>query len=284
MFSIATYNVHSFYDERGQDAFDRVVEVLGETKPDILCLQEVHGFGLKKLQVALSYQHSIKWGGCAILSNLCMEEMDIPGRRARKGFYPRFLTAKLSVSDHHIYVTCCHLNHKDELKRMSELRKMKDQLELLFNAKEPQVWTGDFNSLTREDYSDEAWEDLSQVRRNNHWEMPQTKVRVATSFKFTYFPISRLLQTWLGWGLLTAGLNLVNLGLFQHAGSDVYIFIHINTIITICRFNTHIDYVFVDKAALQLWDCIKVLHHHSDASDHKLVIANFESQCFLNMS
>ena len=176
MFSIATYNVHSFYDEIGNHAFDRVVKVLQDARPDILCLQEVHAFGLKKLQDSLSYEHSLKWGGCAILSNLCMEEVEIPERRARKGYHPRFLTAKISVPGQDIFVTCCHLNHKDELKRMSEVRKMKEQLDPCFKVNEPQVWTGDFNSLTREDYSEVAWKEITQVRMNNNWELPKTQV------------------------------------------------------------------------------------------------------------
>ena len=169
--SICTYNVHSLTDQYGQDGFDRVVKVLllQKTQPDIVCLQvvvcktklfifdsrltiqEIHVFDLKKLKSALPYQNSIKWGGCAILTNLPMQEVEIAGRKARKGFYPRFLTARIFVHGKQVLVTCCHLNHKDERKRMAELRTMELQLAGLFSAKEPQIWTGDFNSLTEED-------------------------------------------------------------------------------------------------------------------------------------
>jgi endonuclease/exonuclease/phosphatase family metal-dependent hydrolase len=176
MFSICTYNVHSFNDEQGRDAFNRVVEVLQDAQPDILCLQEVHGFGLNKLRSALSYQHGIKWGGCAILSNLYMEEVEVSNRKVRKGYHPRFPAARLSVHDQYVHVTCCHLNHKDELKRMSELRKMKEQLADLYKSNEPHIWTGDFNSLTREDYSEDAWRKITEVRKDNHWELPKTQV------------------------------------------------------------------------------------------------------------
>jgi len=199
--------------------------VLQDARPDILCLQEVHAFGLKKLQDALSYEHSLKWGGCAILSNLCMEEVEIPERRARKGYHPRFLTAKISVPGQDIFVTCCHLNHKDELKRMSEVRKMKEQLDHLFKVNEAQVWTGDFNSLTREDYSEVAWKEITEVRRNNHWELPKTQV---TSF--------------------IGGLGFVDC--WGEVGKPEPV--------STCRFLTHIDYVFVNKEVLKSWDCTEV--------------------------
>ena len=56
------------------------------------------------------------------------------------------------------------------------MRKMKEQLDPCFKVNEPQVWTGDFNSLTREDYSEVAWKEITQVRMNNNWELPKTQV------------------------------------------------------------------------------------------------------------
>ena len=36
-----------------------------------------------------------------------------------------------------------------------------------------QVWTGDFNALTRKDYSKKEWEAIANVRKKNNWESPQ---------------------------------------------------------------------------------------------------------------
>ena len=154
--SICTYNVHSLTDQHGQDGFDRVVKVLllKKTQPDIVCLQvvvcktklfifdsrltiqEIHGFGLKKLQSALPYQNSIKWGGCAILTNLAKQEVEIADRKAR-----------IFVLDKHLLVTCCHLNHKDERKRMAGLRTMELQLAELFSAREPHIRVGTITKI-----------------------------------------------------------------------------------------------------------------------------------------
>jgi len=46
--------------------------------------------------------------------------------------------------------------------------------------------------------------------------------------------------------------------------------------VSTCRFSTHIDYVFVNKEVLQIWDCTEVIHHPSNASDHKPVFATFK--------
>ena len=38
-FSVCTYNVHMFYDGRGNATYDQMVKLLTELKPDVLCLQ-----------------------------------------------------------------------------------------------------------------------------------------------------------------------------------------------------------------------------------------------------
>ena len=43
----------------------------------------------------------------------------------------------------------------------------------------------------------------------------------------------------------------------------------------IFRFSTHIDYVFANKEAKEVWECVEVMHLDSDASDHKPVFVTF---------
>ena len=59
---------------------------------------------------------------------------------------------------------------------MRELETMELKLQRIFNKKGAQVWTGDFNSLTREDYNDEDWDKITRVRLQHNWEPPQTEV------------------------------------------------------------------------------------------------------------
>lgn len=65
-------------------------------------------------------------------------------------------------------------DHRIEPTRLREVRDLRRDLSPLFEARSHQIWTGDFNALTREDYSPEFWEDVSRIRENNKWELPQT--------------------------------------------------------------------------------------------------------------
>ena len=40
--------------------------------------------------------------------------------------------------------------------------------------------------------------------------------------------------------------------------------------------DTHTDYVYINKQVDEVMDISTVVHHHSDASDHKMVIATFK--------
>ena len=174
--TICTYNVHSLKDSQGRDNVDRIVEFLNKEKPDVLCLQEISGYGRRQLQPMLGYKNGFSWAACSILTNLPLERVQIPNEKYQRGYHPRFLTVKLALGKEEIYLTCCHLDYKDEPRRMSEMRKLEDYLRDQFEARVPQIWTGDFNSLTREDYTDQEWEEVSQVRRKNRWELPKTEV------------------------------------------------------------------------------------------------------------
>ena len=180
MFRVCTYNVHSFYDGLSRPSFDRIVEVIDEIKPDVLCLQEVHGFGLNKLRSALNFEFSISWAGCAILSNHPMEEVNTSERGGARGrgYHPRFLTGRVSFNHQNktFLITCCHLDHRDERKRLSEMRKITEQLQHVDYNKESHIWAGDFNSLSKEDYTNEVWEEIANVRKLNLWESPKTQV------------------------------------------------------------------------------------------------------------
>eukprot|EP00092_Neocalanus_flemingeri_P005253 GFUD01005647.1.p1 GENE.GFUD01005647.1~~GFUD01005647.1.p1 ORF type:complete len:242 (-),score=53.41 GFUD01005647.1:20-745(-) len=233
---ICTFNVHGFSDARDRSGFDRIVKVITEQQPDVLCLQESDTEELPKFKSALQFEHLLKWRGCSILSNLPVEEFGIKERR------PRFLTAKVTINKKTLYVTCCHLDYRIEPTRMKELEQMEKRLQGIFQNKEAQIWTGDFNSLTREDYNEEVWEEITQVRRQNRWELPRTEVTT----------------------------QMTRLG-FKDCWSEVGKPEPTST----CRFSTHIDYVFANEEARTAWECVEVLHVDSDASDHKPVFVTF---------
>lgn len=89
------------------------------------------------------------------------------------------------------------IDHRLEPSRLREEEGLHVQLTRLFTENKPQIWTGDFNALTREDYGDEEWAEIASIREKNSWESPQTdlttKERVVkssvTSVDWHYFPI-----------------------------------------------------------------------------------------------
>ena len=47
---------------------------------------------------------------------------------------------------------------------MKEIKDIEKSLEKVFKEEACQIWTGDFNCLTREDYDDQTWGDIARVR------------------------------------------------------------------------------------------------------------------------
>ncbi len=85
------------------------------------------------------------------------------------------MTAEIELYDGSIlYLTSLHLDHKLEPRRMTEIQSIEKKLEAVFKANGCQIWTGDFNALTRKEYSEERWDEITRIRHRNHWELPQT--------------------------------------------------------------------------------------------------------------
>ncbi len=105
------------------------------------------------------------------------------------------------------------------------------------------MWAGDFNALTREDYDTERWDEIAEVRSLNSWESPQTeltgKVRKERGFK----------DCW------------------ELAGRPEPV--------KTCRFDTRIDYVFASASFLGAHPLQQVTHVDDRASDHNMVVTDF---------
>ena len=94
-------------------------------------------------------------------------------------------------------------DHRVEPLRLSEVDSIRETALPLFSSHAAQIWTGDFNALTREDYSADEWDALTQVREANCWEEPKTELTTKVSFS-CFEPIvlkcvsSVFLRLWLG--------------------------------------------------------------------------------------
>jgi len=168
-----------------------ISKMIQELELDVICLQECDGMHLKKLLKMLEQGpkafNMVKWGGCAIISSLPMQEVEIEQRKSRTSqgraeggllgrttYHPRFVTARIQCGEGKmLVVTCLHLDHKLEPRRMKEVATIQENLASLFKRGEAQVWTGDFNALTREDYTEVGWATVAEVRARGGWEKPQ---------------------------------------------------------------------------------------------------------------
>ena len=50
-----------------------------------------------------------------------------------------------------------------------------------------QLWLGDFNALTRDDYTQKQWNAIAAERSKSYWEEPRTEVRQRKQEPFLTF-------------------------------------------------------------------------------------------------
>ena len=90
-----------------------------------------------------------------------------------KGNKTRAITAKVSLDPElePLYITALHLSHRVEPARMKEISDLEKCLENVFKEEGCQIWTGDFNCLTREDYDDKTWADIARVILHSYFHL-----------------------------------------------------------------------------------------------------------------
>ncbi len=182
--------------------------------------------------------HHIYYRGTAILSKYPIRHHNNKKTESKN----RFIAGTIILPENHtpLHIICLHLDYQYEGVRLREIKDiMSGELNDIISR--PCVMLGDFNSLTQDDYSMEKWKDITRVRQNNHWELPKTQV---TSL-------------------------IVN----QHFYDSKDIAEDILGPVTSCRFHTRIDYVYVNKLFLTLYN-IKQLETQIAIpyiSDHNLV-------------
>merc|ERR1712059_246990 len=128
-------------------------------------------------------------------------------------------------------------DHESEDTRLEDLRVMEGRIGHFLEDTVPQVWIGDFNTLTREDYNEEQWEQITNIRREAKWELPRTE------FSNLLLNKRGLIDSWASVG---------------RPGQ-----------VSTCRFSTHIDYILYNQSFQDRWICTSVQHHPSTASDHQ---------------
>ena len=150
--------------------------------PQVVCLQEMKSRHIDALLLSLNKQGDpFPWRHCArsphsrstILSAFPITVVargDLITKLERKDNY-QFLTVKIQG----IYITCLHLSSRREATRLKQIEKIKMKLVEagVWGLGEPHIWAGDFNSLTKEDYGEEGWSNIEELRRESSKEVAE---------------------------------------------------------------------------------------------------------------
>ena len=281
---VATLNVHGWFSEDGASNAAALCELLTHIQPlDVLGLQEVlpeytleqrEGSVLEQVAAAAGLRHICWHGRMAILSRypvhspVLMHHCQLGGALCatigsrgkivvahERQPWHRLLCVSVTSSDEAEFVVAtCHLDHVSETTRLRQMACVLDAVRLATRGEGPHatgtvpkrcVILGDFNALTRTDYTDEQWSEVAGVRAVNQWEAPTSEL---TDMLRTHGP----LDCWSTLGFRAAST---------------------------CRFNTRIDYVFANRALLERSEVVSCeIVPTRGATDHELVVAEFRAR------
>lgn len=261
---VGTFNVHGFSNRHSEPTIDGIHRLLNDADLDIIGLQEASRRHLKELAQKLDYTVAVAHGGTALLTRLPVSSHSKPFGPIRCCSARIHLPESASSTIGSIDVAVLHLDHRREEKRLKEVAQIvqtRHQQGLpLFD-----VWLGDFNALTKPDYSTKKWARIADIRSLNHWEQPVSELTLA----MTSPPTKKSKQH----------NKVAPLGL-----CDAYHSSPPNTIepMGTSRFDTRIDYIYYRPESLVGhggWTIVSCQHIAAmEVSDHNLVVATFEKQ------
>lgn len=262
MVTIASWNVHMFTSNNGKRSEKAVAKLLCAQRVDVACLQEATKTGAeisrRECAKLTGRGWSLIWSNSvAVLSSLPMlvEPLDKSVvKRAHR-------LVRVTVTPEGmppLRVINLHLDYRSEPTRNMQLKGAAEAMGLsvtstrsrgpmlLQTPEGPEVWAGDFNALTRMDYTAKGWAALAAARAKSKWELPVHAVTDAMKK-------AAFVDTW-------REAPNTRKGRLQT-----------------CRFPTRIDYIYCTPAVgeagyiLESSACIDV----RGVSDHNLVVSTF---------
>lgn len=215
-FSIMTLNVHDFKNSEMEDSYDKILNTI---KPfHVIALQEVYDKNyLHKITDGYNYTYN---KGTVIMTKY-------PIKIVIEGPVEECYTSLIIQLPIHkpILVTNVHLDNQNEKNRKKELNSILEKISFLTNDY-PSILLGDFNSLTKKDYTLKEWGEIYKIRKNGFWELP-----------------------------LTGLTDYLKLEWFDPGSKDKN---------KTCRYNTRIDYIYTKNINILKHDIIETLPNISD--------------------
>ncbi len=161
-YSIMTLNIHNFMNSEMQDSFLEIQSLIQSY--DIIALQEV--YDTKKLHmITKGYNYSYNKGNLLMTKYPIQLITDKPNEKI-------FTSLIINLPLHQqVFVSNVHLNHVDEKIRNKEIDEILNKINK-YSDEYPSILLGDFNALTKSDYSIKEWADIYKIRKYGQWELP----------------------------------------------------------------------------------------------------------------
>jgi len=165
-YSVMSLNVHDFNNSEMEDSLEDVKNLIKGY--DIIALQEVYDREkLKEIVKGYNYAYN---KGTLLMTKFPFQE--IKYHISNEAF-----TAFILIIPSHVNVllTNVHLNCECEDIRLKELDNILQRINKYYDDY-PIILLGDFNSLTRKDYTQKEWAYIHKTRKNSLWELPTSKL------------------------------------------------------------------------------------------------------------
>ena len=159
-YSIMTFNVHNFLNSDMKSSETQIKDLINNY--DIVCLQEVYN---KKIlhKITNGYNYSYN-KGTLIITKFHIQEVT---KNKKEPFTLLFIDIPYYKR---ILVINVHLNYQNEDIRTKELSEILENIS--YTDEFPSILLGDFNALTKNDYSEKEWIEIYKIRKNGKWELP----------------------------------------------------------------------------------------------------------------
>ena len=230
MISIATLNIHNSCNSEQTNSTNDLLKLFHHHKFDIIGLQELYDINELK-DISKGYncvynRHNV------ILSKYPMENILTENTKEK------YVAVIIKLPNQSICVTNVHLNYKDENIRIKEMDTIQKKINP-YLQQYPSILLGDFNSLTKQDYSKKQWGNIYEIRKYGKWELPVHQLT------------DKIKDNWL----------------------DSKQYISQSSILETCRYNTRIDYIYIsNNINVKSYNVIETMPH---ISDHNLVTITF---------
>eukprot|EP01084_Bolivina_argentea_P280634 479955_1 len=291
--TIGTWNIHYWRDGNGDPNHDRVLNYIKQNTLDIFATQEsdtkykpqfATNTGLKYTSM-----NNIKRSGVVLFSKYeIIQQICSKSTKSNHRMQLDLIKLPHTFSNAIIGVINVHLSYNNEKRRISEYNEMLKMIEKYKHY--PLILLGDFNAFNRNDYVKTEWNQICYIFECNNWGKPPYKLLSIVNEDNVFKDCLYILKNKMNKGIdVTVDMNDSRKNKTKKKWNrikrkdcskntmegELWKNVLIGKMGT-CRFDTRIDYIFVNNSFLKLFDVVRYEHCDCLCSDHKLVKVDFK--------